>query len=56
MLSYIWGGQSNSSKTENEDAELAMKEQLDAHGTFSTKIDGTMEFNHFLILRSIIFR
>jgi hypothetical protein len=33
-----------------------MREQLDAHGDFATKLDGTMEFKDFLVLRSIIAR
>lgn len=33
-----------------------MREQLDAHGEFATKLDGTMEFKDFLVLRSIIAR
>ena len=33
-----------------------MRENLDAHGEFATKIDGTMEFTDFLVFRSIIMR
>lgn len=33
-----------------------MREQLDAHGDFATKIDGTMEFKDYLVLRSVIAR
>jgi hypothetical protein len=55
MLSYLWGGK-KPEKQENENPELAMREQLDAHGDFATKLDGTMEFKDFLVLRSIIAR
>jgi len=55
MLSYLWGG-SAFTKVENEDPELAMREDLEAHGEFVCKLDGTMEFIDFLILRSCITR
>ena len=56
MLSYLWGGNKKKDFKENEDPELAMRENLDAHGEFATKIDGTMEFTDFLVFRSIIMR
>jgi len=57
MLSYLWGGSSKpKSITENEDPVLAMKEHIEAHGEFKHKMDGTLEFDDFLTLRSIIFR
>jgi hypothetical protein len=33
-----------------------MKDDIEAHGDFKYKMDGTLEFDDFLILRSIIFR
>jgi hypothetical protein len=44
MLSYIWGGARKKDFQENDDPELAMRENLDAHGDFETKLDGTLEF------------
>jgi hypothetical protein len=44
MLSYIWGGARKKDQKENDDPELAMRENLDAHGDFATKLDGTLEF------------
>lgn len=55
MLSYLWGG-SKATKTENENPELAMREQLDSHGDFTVKVDGTLEFKDLLVLRSVITR
>lgn len=55
MLNYLWGG-GNFTKTENEDFILAMREDLDHHGEFTCKSDGTMEFVNFLSLRSAISR
>jgi len=55
MLSYLWGA-SKQEKVENENPELAMREHLDSHGEFTCKIDGTMEFKDFIVLRSIIMR
>jgi len=54
MLSYLWGGKTE--KPENTDPELALREACDAHGEFTTKIDGTLEWDHFLIFRAIIMR
>ena len=43
-------------KPENECAELAMRDALDAYGEFQTKIDGTLEYKDFLVFRAIIMR
>lgn len=56
MLSYLFGKKSAEAAPENADPELAMREALDAHGNFATKIDGTLEFNDFIIFRAIITR
>lgn len=56
MLSYLWGGKKDEKKEENADPELAMREALDSHGDFATKIDGTLEWDHFLVFRAIIMR
>lgn len=57
MLSYLWGGaKAENQAPENDNPELAMREAMDAHGTFATKIDGTLEFDHFLVFRAIITR
>lgn len=57
MFSYLWGGKrAADAKPENENAELAMRDQLDDHGTFNCKIDGTLEYNDFLVLRAVIMR
>lgn len=56
MLGYLWGGKNKATKPENENPELAMRDQLDAHGEFATKSDGTMEIKDYLVLRSIITR
>lgn len=55
MLNYLWGG-GHFTKTENEDFILAMREDLDHHGEFICKADGTMEFVNFLSFRSAISR
>jgi hypothetical protein len=55
MLNYLWGG-GPFTKTENEDFILAMREDLDHHGEFTCKIDGSMEFVNFLSFRSAIQR
>ena len=55
MLSYLLGT-SKANKTENEDPLVALKESIEAHKDFKCKIDGTLEFDDFLVLRSIIFR
>jgi hypothetical protein len=45
MLSYLWGGKKEAnSAPENENPELAMREAMDSHGDFATKIDGTLEY------------
>jgi uncharacterized LabA/DUF88 family protein len=57
MFSYLWGGKKAAdAKPENENAELAMRDQLDDHGEFACKIDGTLEYQDFLVLRAIIMR
>mgnify|MGYP000970976152 CR=1 FL=1 len=57
MLSYLWGGKKAAdAKPENENPELAMREALDAHGQFVTKIDGTLEYEPFLVFRAIVTR
>ena len=56
MLSYLFGGTKDSKKVENGDPELAMRAGLDEHGDFATKIDGTLEFEDFLIFRAIVMR
>ena len=57
MLSYLWGGKKAAdAKPENENPELAMREACDAHGEFTCKIDGTLEFDHFIVFRAIIIR
>jgi len=55
MLSYLWGG-SKKEKPENENPELAMREQLDSHTEYKIKDDGTMEFDDLIHLRVIIMR
>jgi hypothetical protein len=56
MLAYLWGGQKWGDRVENEDPELAMRADLDAHGEFVCKLDGIMEFTDFLTMRSCIAR
>ena len=57
MFSYLWGGKkADDAKPENENPELAMRDQLDQHGDFNTKIDGTLEYQDFCILRAVILR
>ena len=57
MLSYLWGGKkAEEAKPENENPELAMRDQLDEHGDFATKIDGTLEYEDFLYIRAVIIR
>lgn len=57
MLSYIWGGtKAADTKPENENPELAMREAMECHGQFDTKIDGTLEYDHFIVFRAIITR
>ena len=57
MFSYLWGGKkAEDAKPENENAELAMRDQLDEHGDFATKLDGTLEYQDFLFLRAVILR
>ena len=57
MLSYLWGGsRSAEAAPENENPELAMREAMDAHGEFATRIDGTLEYDHFIVFRAIITR
>ena len=57
MLSYLWGGKkADDAAPENDNAELALRDACDAHGTFNTKIDGTLEYEDFLVFRAIITR
>ena len=57
MFSYLWGGKKKETdKPENECAELAMRDALDAYGEFQTKIDGTLEYKDFIVFRAIIMR
>jgi len=57
MFSYLWGGKKdNSSKPENDCAELAMRDALDAYGEFNTNLDGTLQYKDFLVFRAIIMR
>ena len=57
MLSYLWGGSKPADAApENENPELAMREGMDAHGDFATKVDGTLEYQDFLVFRAIINR
>ena len=57
MLSYLWGGKKDVNLApENENPELAMREAMDAHGDFATKIDGTLEYQDFIVFRAIITR
>ncbi len=57
MLAFLWGGARwPLTRVENEDYILAMREDLEAHGNFACKLDGTMEFIDFLTFRSIISR
>ena len=57
MLSYLWGGARDAdAKPENENAELAMRDQLDEHGDFATKLDGTLEFQDFIYFRAVVLR
>jgi hypothetical protein len=57
MLSYLWGGaRAADAKPENENAELAMRDQLDEHGDFATKLDGTLEFQDFIYFRAVVLR
>lgn len=57
MLAFLWGGARwPPLRVENEDTILAMREDLEAHGDFACKLDGTMEFIDFLTFRSIIGR
>ena len=55
MLSYLFG-KGKDAKTENADPELAMREAMDAHGDFNCKVDGTLEFEDFLVFRGIVMR
>lgn len=56
MLSYLWGGSGSKPKNENADPEIALQDDLTAHGDFRCNLDGTIEYDEYLILRSIIFR
>lgn len=41
---------------ENENPSVALQEQLNSHGEFKLKPNGTMELEHFFIFYSIIKR
>ena len=57
ILGYLWGGaRAADAEPENENPELAMRADCDKHGDFQRKIDGTLEFDHFLVFRAIITR
>lgn len=56
MLAYLWGGQKWGDRIENEDPELAMRADLEAHGEFVCNSEGILEFTELLILRSCIVR
>jgi hypothetical protein len=56
MLSAIFGSKKETKPAENENPELAMRDALDDHGDFATTADGTMEFNDYCVMRSIITR
>lgn len=51
----MWKGK-ETKKEENENPELAMRDALDAHGEFASNADGTMQWEAFLVFRSIIMR
>ena len=57
MLSYLWGGKKAADQEpENDNPELAMRQAMDSHGDFNTKIDGTLEYDDFIVFRAIIAR
>jgi hypothetical protein len=57
MLSYLWGGKkADDAKPENANSELAMRDQLDDHGDYNTKLDGTLELEDLMYFRSVILR
>jgi len=57
MLSYLWGGKkAANAEKENDNPELAMRTAMDLHGDFNTRIDGTLEYEDFLVFRAIITR
>lgn len=57
MFNYIWGGErAANSPVENDNPELAMREAIAAHGTFATKPDGTLQWDDYLLFRSIVAR
>ena len=57
ILGYLWGGaRAADAEPENDNPELAMRADCDKHGDFARKIDGTLEFDHFLVFRAIITR
>ena len=53
-LDYLWGGPQPTD--ENENAELAMRAACDKHGTFEANPDGTLRYEDYIVLRSIIMR
>lgn len=57
MLSYLWGGKKAADAApENDNPELAMREAMDSHGDFNTEMDGTLQYQDFLVFRAIITR
>ena len=57
MLSYLFGkGGDQKPINENEDPELAMRDAMDSHGDFTCKLDGSLEFEDFLVFRAIVMR
>ena len=53
-LDYLFGGAAP--EEENDNAELAMRDACDLHGTFETNLDGTLKYEHYQIFRAIILR
>ena len=51
-LSYIWG-ETEKKSPENDNAELAMREQLDEHANFIIDDSGVMEFDNYIVLRCV---
>lgn len=54
-ISYIWG-ETEKKSPENDNAELAMREQLDEHANFIIDDSGVMEFDNYIVLRCVIQR
>lgn len=57
MFNYLYGGEREAnSPAENDNPELALREAIAAHGTFAKKADGTLEWDDFVLFRSIVAR